>query len=784
MFRDALLWTFSQPCSLSLLLGSANSPVVAQLEVWVRGQLLDQPVKLQEGHTTARSVKEQLRALLLGWDAKFTDGGAPHAIQADELLVFNNDGGTLLGDNDDVQNIMSVTVCELFTTTPVPLYRTVSPDEAHPAVLSKHASPFSKVAPLFCAGFSSREAQRPSFFLDNGTVKVRGVSLRPTAPTVQSVQPHTPVDKDEAKGWSNFPLDQLPPSLAADDPFGKVHTSAIFSEPPRFNLKLNKVDRKKSPPKTAGRNDETTTRHIFLSFELPEQTNLSAFQFAVVFDKYEGEGDVEGNHFTLIPWPADGPFPSPPPNYFDLWGEDRGADPRLHNVYERVDTNTHPVAHPECIRLDQYNGYFFFPLVCQEFRAHNILWLRARGTPSEDDVAPDHPNRDQAVTLARAAAHLSSAAQPRSSDTIALVSALEQLVTADYNVHGLDPDLQGILRRALEHLPLAFKPEGDINDIKAAIDILGDAQPQKEIVTYASDKPNDHEYEEHEENEDGGEADNPAENATKSIDPDKIRRAFGLEPEDRRRFIEAANMPSEAALASSQEILLRRPQYQCLAPHLVAALSNNALVKATRSSMEVVLSGLEDNFDPVLEELRNREAQELLVAVANIHFDNRVPVTPLLIESRSIPAQVLHLAPEHTLQLFTSRGSARFDVRHVGRVTQSLSSFLQRKDNASWHSEKPPFVLNAVGRTSLRLRRVLSSDDELDGLVQEFEERPGLFRGVAMDAARMELTADGVSAIFVLSTWSTPARLEAPSYVIRFFRAAGVSLAIGPTINL
>merc|ERR1712070_144977 len=127
--------------------------------------------------------------------------------------------------------------------------------------------------------------------------------------------------------------------------------------------------------------------------------------------------------------------------------------------------------------------------------------------------------------------------------------ALEQLVGADYNVHGLDPDLQGILRRALEHLPLAFKPEGDINDIKAAIDILGDAQPQKEIVTYASDKPNDHEYEEHEENEDGGEADNPAENATKSIDPDKIRRAFGLEPEDRRRFIEAANMPSEAALA-------------------------------------------------------------------------------------------------------------------------------------------------------------------------------------------------------------------------------------------
>ena len=66
-------------------------------------------------------------------------------------------------------------------------------------------------------------------------------------------------------------------------------------------------------------------------------------------------------------------------------------------------------------------------------------------------------------------------------------------------------------------------------------------------MAYASDKPNDHEYEEyegyeeHEENEDGGEADNPAENATKSIDPDKGRRAFGLGSEDRRRFIEAKN---------------------------------------------------------------------------------------------------------------------------------------------------------------------------------------------------------------------------------------------------
>jgi hypothetical protein len=123
---------------------------------------------------------------------------------------------------------------ELYTKVPMPLFRTVQLDRAHPAVASQ--APDQRLTqrnPVFCAAFSTTNGEDvvPTFQKTVSGIEVHGVSLRVRYSTAKNDHPWKVANGQPT--WRECdPAVALPdPPALATDPFGILHHDKLYLDP-------------------------------------------------------------------------------------------------------------------------------------------------------------------------------------------------------------------------------------------------------------------------------------------------------------------------------------------------------------------------------------------------------------------------------------------------------------------------------------------------------------------------------------------------------------------------
>lgn len=261
------------------------------------------------------------------------------------------------------------------------------------------------------------------------------------------------------------------------------------------------------------------------------------------------------------------------------------------------------------------------------------------------------------------------------------------------------------------------------------------------------------------------------------LQPSLIREAFSMEASLIPHFIDLCNAEGSDELARA---LLRQSSDSVRYPFCRDELPNLRSV-SVQGSMQIdieVTSGIA--LDCVLQELQAPEAQALLLAVANLHFQHRCGLTPVLLELRSEKCR--NPPPRVASITILTIQHRNVDLHTLGRITKCTSSFLMRKDKDEWASEQPCWLVNADRDAGINACIDLiptfgeTVANTLCSKLGDFE------KCVASDGSLRP--AANIQTVLTLFAWSIPAQVNGGEYVIRLFGANGLKVEMGPVIYL
>jgi hypothetical protein len=164
----------------------------------------------------------------------------------------------------------------------------------------------------------------------------------------------------------------------------------------------------------------------------------------------------------------------------------------------------------------------------------------------------------------------------------------------------------------------------------------------------------------------------------KACKPSLIRAAFELKPSLISQFIDLANTEGVDSGRQARDLLDQRAPHQCRYPACCEVLPSLPTVLRGGSMQVSIEARFGNSLERVLNELRAPEAQQLLLAVANLHFKHRTSLRPVLLELR--PSVNNATPPRRASVRILTLQHRSVDLHTLGRITKSISTFLLRKD--------------------------------------------------------------------------------------------------------
>lgn len=717
--------------------------VMATIKLNVRGTALD----YSPSHDSAMRLKEDLPQLISN---SFPDSKVlPDA----SFELISGTSGLSLSDESAIMEESVIFVLEIFTTTPCSLFRTVQPHQIHPAILSvDQSNPWSRMNPLYCGSFledSEIDAQPKSpFHVDRKpAVTVCGMSLKSVVPSRERSSLLDEVLPDEELGWSILGDSSI---LGKEDgDFGILHDGTLVERGPVNNVRHNLV--------TIGNSNKrkgfAQKRMIFFTYELPAGTDLSCLGMAVVFDNAD---PAYPGHFTMIPWNL--------------------AVRRLRDDELALDNNKLTVSVTDvgqsfyrAIMIDR-SIYCTFPLVAAQFKFHS-MWMNASAACIIDDF--DGQNDPDKLLLAEGVAvfydHLEDLHQPE--DVFPLLS---KLFSSNYDIGLLSQREVHCLCRMFESLLGVGSIDNFENDtVQKSLEIVKRFFLDEQLIIFGTSMTTEKYTKAREE---GGD-----ENHALRLDPDYLRNALMLQEEYMDDFIEQSNCNGQEAWK-----YLRGPSYTMyqsakgsMFPHCLDTCTQKA-VSVQSGSMEITIQCSGNEADGVYAELRNEKAQKLLLAVANLHFPNQVPLLPALVEARQ---EIFEQAPFAASITIFKICSAVSDIYFLGQTTKSISQFLRRKDSCEWKSVVPCWLVNACkgGGEEISLSAVLPSlRVEPNDAVRKLSSAAS---AVVCENGHIK-PGQGVHTIFALFASSAVAKQVGMHYVLRLMRRHNFEIQYEVVVDL
>lgn len=303
-----------------------------------------------------------------------------------------------------------------------------------------------------------------------------------------------------------------------------------------------------------------------------------------------------------------------------------------------------------------------------------------------------------------------------------------------------------------------------------------------------ADQPHDVEEEAHELREpqdEANELDNEASGRSKPMTkpwkPHLVKAAFTLSQAGAAEFVRLCNDGNiRQAEKLLEEVGVDVPD--CRFPVCKAVLSTLRGLRI-HGSIEVVICDLDNEFEAVYTRC---SAQQLILSIASLHFDDHTAIMPVLVKPRLARLARIERPlgrsaghPSLSVRIFTleERSST---LEFLGKTTSSVSHFLERKDTSEWASNYTPFLLNSdkssvkgiVLSRRMRPRHATSFMHQAGGYPCLHFERGVLF------------PSRGVATVFILFAWSVPARQLGSAYVLRMLRASGFTAQLGPEFPL
>lgn len=349
---------------------------VGQLKLQLQPRL-DQPVMISDRLGAVPVVLDGTHRSLLALNA---DG---HELDDEALLEENL---PVAGAGDHVP--LKVHLLEVFSVTPVDLFRRVSFGQVFPLVLVDDPNvnaQLSSFVPLECAALSRGDTlvlPQWTRVNDDAPLSVRGASLT----CIEAVQferrdPLAPIDEaDRLKCLQFCPLqdnDSVPRPDAAHDPnnFGFLHARPFWDEAGGGYMQDVLTERAKHG--RVGRRE----RRGYFNFVLPAGTDLSTSGCAVVFD------NSEPGHWSLVP--RSFPF-------------ERARDiPAGH-----YDFSTSLCQRQAGIPADGADWRFvkpgqvlFMPVAASKFRLHSFVMEARADLECFADLGDEAPDPEQAAVL-------------------------------------------------------------------------------------------------------------------------------------------------------------------------------------------------------------------------------------------------------------------------------------------------------------------------------------------------------------------------------------------------
>jgi hypothetical protein len=174
-------------------------------------------------------AEQHVRITFEGTEQQWTVSEKP------DIIVYTSSGDLVVPETPDVMELSVVFhAFELYTKVPMPLFRTVQLDRAHPAVASQAPDQgFTQRNPVFCAAFCTANGEHvvPTFQKTASGIEVHGVSLRVRYSTVKNDHPWRVADGQPTWSFCD-PAVALPDPPALDaDPFGILHHGKLYLAP-------------------------------------------------------------------------------------------------------------------------------------------------------------------------------------------------------------------------------------------------------------------------------------------------------------------------------------------------------------------------------------------------------------------------------------------------------------------------------------------------------------------------------------------------------------------------